>query len=106
MNTALFKVRDDLILGYEISDHCTADDSDEQGKIVCSAVSSAAFMAANTITEIIGAKADAVVAEAFMGLTVTEKLDECQDILNGLHLHLSELAQQFEQLIEIKILEV
>ena len=106
MNTASFKVKDDLILGYEISDHCTADDADEQGKIICSAVSSVAFMTANTITEVIGAAAETSVKDAFMSLSLTESIDECQSILKGLLLHLSELSQQFPEFIEIKILEV
>ena len=42
------------LCGFEISGHSSKDGADEVGKIVCAAVSSAAYLAANTVTDIIG----------------------------------------------------
>ena len=47
------------LCGFEIKGHSSKNCDDELGKIVCAAVSSAAYMAANTVTEIIGDKAAA-----------------------------------------------
>lgn len=89
------------LYGFEISGHCSVDGDDEIGKIVCSAVSSAAFMAANTITEIIGDKADAEVDEALMRFKVKNPKDASVKILEGLRLHLTELSDQYSNNITI-----
>ena len=69
------------IYGFEISGHSSFDCDDEFGKIVCSAVSSAAYMAANTITDIIGDKADVEVDEALMCLKVKNPCDKTLAVL-------------------------
>ncbi len=69
--------------------------------VVCAAVSSAAYMAANTVTEIIGAKAFASVSEAKMRLTVNEANEQTDAVLKGLRLHLSELSKQYPENIRV-----
>lgn len=69
--------------------------------VVCAAVSSAAYMAANTVTEIIGAKAFASVSEAKMRLTVNEANEQTETVLKGLRLHLSELSKQYPENIRV-----
>jgi uncharacterized protein YsxB (DUF464 family) len=89
------------LYGFEISGHSSRDCDDSAGKIVCAAVSSAAFMAANTITEVIGDKADAFVSDAKMVLKC-ENPSECSvKMLEGLKLHLTELAEQYSNNIKI-----
>ena len=89
------------LYGFEISGHCSADSDDETGKIVCSAVSSAAYMTANTITEIIGDSADAKVDEALMRFSVKKPSDASVKMLKGLKLHLEELSGQYSNNITI-----
>ncbi len=89
------------IYGFEISGHCSADGDDELGKIVCSAVSSAAFMAANTVTEIIGDEATAKTDEAKMFFSVKNPSDAARAVLKGLRLHLCELSAQYGNNIKI-----
>ena len=55
------------LCGFEIKGHSSKNCDDELGKIVCAAVSSAAYMAANTVTEIIGDKAAADVSDGGSG---------------------------------------
>ena len=73
----------------------------EKGEdIVCAAVSSAAYMAANTITEILGVQAKAKAKEGYMEFAFSGS-DEAADIVRGLRLHFSELAEQYPGTIQI-----
>ena len=53
------------LYGFIISGHSSVNCDDEEGKIVCSAVSSAAYMTANTITEIQHINADVTENDGF-----------------------------------------
>ena len=88
-------------IGFEISGHSSRDCDDVNGKIVCSAVSSAAYMAANTIEEIIGDKCDAFVDDALMNVKVLKPSDASRKVLEGLKLHLAELSKQYSDRIVI-----
>ncbi len=87
--------------GFIISGHSSKNGDDEQGRIVCSAVSSAAYMTANTITEIIGDNADITVDEAEMQLTVKAPSDATLAVLAGLKLHLEQLKGQYPKNIDV-----
>ena len=89
------------IYGFEISGHSSKNGDDEIGKIVCSAVSSAAYMAANTIIEIIGDEADALVDEAIMTVKVKNPSESTLKVLEGLKLHLTELSNQYSNNIKV-----
>ena len=92
-----------LITGFEISGHCTFDADDFDGKLICSSVSSAGYMAANTILEIVGARAVVDIDDdnGFMSVKLKTKLDESQVTLKGLLLHLSELAKQYRKYLKV-----
>lgn len=87
--------------GYEISGHCSSDSDDTAGKIVCAAVSSATYMAANTITEIIGDTAEAEVDDALMRFYVKNPSEASVKVLEGLRLHLEQLSGQYGSSIRI-----
>ena len=89
------------LYGFEISGHSSVNCDDEIGKIVCAAVSSAAYMAANTVTEIIGDSAEAVVDEAMMFFKVENPSQSTVKVLEGLKLHLKELSGQYSNNITI-----
>ena len=89
------------LIGFEISGHSSFDCDDINGKIVCSAVSSAAYMAANTIEEIIGDKCEAIVDYALMSVKVLNPSDTSRKVLKGLKLHLTELSKQYSDRIVI-----
>ncbi|MBR6940437.1 MAG: ribosomal-processing cysteine protease Prp [Clostridia bacterium] len=94
-----FFSENNLINGFEISGH--SGYSEAGSDIVCSAVSSAAEMTANTITEIIRDKAEVTVSEGFLRLTVTEGGESSYKLLEGLKLHLEEISKQYPQNIRI-----
>ena len=81
--------------------HCTADSNDEQGRLVCAAVSSAAYMTANTITEIIGDKADIEVNDGEMVLSVKTPSDKTLAVLEGFKLHIQQLEEQYKGCIKV-----
>ena len=101
MTSVKFLADNKNIYGFEISGHSSRNCDDSTGKIVCAAVSSAAYMAANTITEVIGDSADAAVDDAKMFFSVKNPSDATVKILNGLKLHLTELSGQYSNNIHI-----
>ena len=101
MTSVKFLVDEKVIYGFSINGHSSVDCDDEVGKIVCSAVSSAAYMAANTITEIIGDSAVAEEDDAKMIFKVENPSDKTIAVLNGLKLHLEQLSNQYSNNIRI-----
>ncbi len=74
----------------------------ENGRdVVCAAVSSAAYMAANTITDVIGADAVAKAGEASMSVKLNQPDEQAENVLKGLEIHLTELSKQYPQNIKI-----
>lgn len=71
--------------------------------IVCAALSSALYLTANTITEIIGAACDELqVTDGEMKLMVAPAdRVACQTVLQGLQLHLQELSSQYPDEIRL-----
>ncbi len=89
------------IIGFSISGHSSVNCDDEEGKLVCSAVSSAAYMTANTITDIIGDKADIKVSDAKLSLKVKKPNEKTVAVLEGLRLHLEQLSNEYKDRISI-----
>ena len=95
MTNVKFLADDEGLYGFSVSGHSSKDCDDEVGKIVCAAVSSAAYMAANTIIEVIGDQYEADVSDAKMLFKVKNPSDKTLVVLEGLKLHLSELSNQY-----------
>lgn len=75
--------------------------------IVCAAVSSAAYMAANTITDVVRADAQVTADDGFMQVTVAAKsLRDCRCILEGFKLHMIGLEEQYPENIFVSYMEV
>ena len=94
-----FYLSDDLINGFEISGHSGSADAGED--IICASVSSAAYMTANTITDILFIKAQIDVDDGYMKLLINENLSEAQPVLKGLRLHLESLAGDYPKHIKV-----
>ena len=90
-----------LLTGFQISGHSTAGVSDELGKIVCSSISSAAYMAANTMSEIIGAEIDADVSDGYMKIVLKTSVEASQVTLKGFLLHAKEIAKQYRNYVKV-----
>ena len=93
--------RDSLITGFEISGH--SDYSQQGSDIVCASVSSAAYMTANTITEVIQLQADIKVSDGYMCLKLCDSdVEKSADILAGFLIHVMELSKEYPQYIKIE----
>lgn len=101
MTTAKFLFSDDIIVSFELSGHSGA--GEEGTDIVCSAVSSAVYMAANTIIEIMKLNPETVVRNGYLKLSMN--LDDARKskmITDGLYLHLSELQGQYPNNLKLE----
>ena len=92
--------QENLLAGYEISGHSTVDADDLDGRLICSAVSSAAIMTANTVTEIIGDRAEVGLDDGYLRLRCADPA-RCQTVLEGFQLHVSALAHEYPDRIKI-----
>ena len=99
MTTVKFFKCDGILTGFEISGHSSENHKDFEGKIVCSAISSAAYLTANTLVEVIGVKIFTKVNDGYMYLKLESNFEEAQISLMGLELHLKELAKQYRKQI-------
>ncbi len=99
MIIARFFVDDSVIKGFQISGHayCGSEGTD----IVCAAVSSSAYMAANTITDIIGAECSARVGKGEMYLSLSSVDEKSAAVLKGFELHIRELAKSYPDNIKV-----
>ncbi len=90
--------------GFRITGHAGAGAAGED--IVCAAVSSAAYMTANTITDILHIPAYITVDEGLMDLRIDEGASACRPILCGLQLHIQALQDQYPTRIQLMNTEV
>ena len=95
-----FLKKGEMFIGFELSGH--SGYSEEGSDIVCSAVSSVAYMVANTVTEIVGEKASVTLDDGYMKFIPEKASDEVQILFKGLALHLNALAQQYDKHISCK----
>ena len=101
MTRVKFLSKEESLCGFEIKGHSSRDCNDSEGKIVCAAVSSAAYMTANTITEIIGDRCDIDFDDALMRVEVISPSQQAVTVIEGLKLHLTELSKQYSKRIKI-----
>ncbi len=94
------------LVGFRIAGH--SEYSEMGTDIVCAAVSSAFYMAINTITEVIGINPLALRVSEGEVFFRTENKDEpnCRTILKGFKLHLQNLEEQYQDYIRVSYLEV
>lgn len=101
MTTAKFLFSDDVIVSFELSGH--SDAGEEGTDIVCSAISSAVYMVANTIIEIMKLNPETVVRDGYLKVKMTlEDARKSKVITDGLYLHLSELQNQYPNNLKLE----
>ena len=101
MTTAKFLFSDDTVVSFEVSGHSGAGEYGTD--IVCSAVSSAVYMAANTIIEIMKLSPEAEVRDGYLKFTMNlSDARKSKTITDGLYLHLSELQSQYPNNLKLE----
>jgi uncharacterized protein YsxB (DUF464 family) len=99
MTKATFYFDKNVPYGFLISGH--SDFAEEGYDVVCASISSAAYLVANTITEVYGVNASIQVSDGKIKLTVNkEQRHITKDILLGLKLHLEGLQEQYPEFVE------
>lgn len=105
MTQSKFFVKGGVLSGFSVDGHSGAGMAG--GDIVCAAISSAAFMTVNTVTDICGCRAAAEVDDGHMKIMVDERdTARCQDILKGFRLHMEELKEQYPRSIHIETVDI
>ncbi len=89
--------------GFELKGH--SDYAEEGYDIVCAAVSSAAYLTANNITDFFNIKADVTVKSGYMKLTA-EKSDNLNRLIDGFYQHTLQISEQYKKDINVIISEV
>ena len=93
-------INEGILRGFNISGHAGTATTGKD--TVCAAVSSAAYLVANTITDVIGIKAQPKVEDATMHLKLTkEQSIKAQVILKGFELHIKELEKAHPKNIKV-----
>lgn len=100
-----FTFEDGSCAGFCFRGHSNAADAGED--IVCAAVSSSAYLVANTVTDVIKAEASVHVEDGYMECRIAPKdAGPCAVVFKGLRLHLAALRQQYPENIQIIDTEV
>ncbi len=101
MIRAEFFARNQSFCGFSVSGHAGAAPAGSD--IVCAAVSSAVYLTANAITEVLKVKAKVQVQQdGFLSLSVPEEDQEsCHLFFQALWLHLSQLSQQYPKSLKV-----
>ncbi len=96
---------DGELLGFQMTGHSGI--AEEGSDILCAAVSSAAYLVANAITDVVQVRADLSVSEGSMFLRIPERsVFLCRTLLQGLRLHFMGLEEQYSENIRINYTEV
>lgn len=96
MILAKFKLRD-TAASFVLLGHAGGESGTD---IVCAAVSSAAYMAANTVTEILKVSAKVTVSNGCLRFSCTGS-KSAADIVRGLRLHLEQLQADYPAKIKV-----
>ena len=83
---------------FTVTGHAGAGEPGED--ILCAAVSSAAYMTVNTVTEILGVHADAEDRDGYMRFR-SRGSKPAADIVRGFRLHMEQLAGQYPDYVTI-----
>ncbi len=101
MIRAIFYRQGKALKGFTVKGH--SGQSTCGNDVVCASVSSAAYMTANTITDVIGADAYIKVADGYMRLVLSkEQSSDIQTLLEGFLLHVKSLACDYPEFIVCK----
>ena len=100
INITFYHFSDGSPKGFTLKGHSGFGESGND--IVCAAVSSAAYLTANTITDVCGIDAEVCAEDGLMTLTVKKSdRERARDTLSGFELHIKELQKQYPANVKI-----
>lgn len=105
INISFYVTAQGWLLGFRIVGH--SGYAEEGSDIVCAAVSSAAIMTANTITDVMNIGCEVTADDGDMMLRIFQRdASSCSDILSGFKLHMQQLEEQYSEYINVNYTEV
>ena len=100
MTKVTFRLREGKIAGFTLEGHSNYASSGND--IVCAALSSAAYLVINTITDVMNIPASANAEDGYITVAIEKGYEEqCRDILKGLELHINSLKKQYPKNIKV-----
>ena len=100
MTKVTFRLREGRISGFSLEGHSNFAESGND--IVCAALSSAAYLVINTITDIMKIPSSADAKDGYIGIIIESGYEEqCRDILKGFELHINSLKKQYPKNIKV-----
>ena len=104
MTRVCFLAHEGRLCGFHMEGHAGVAKAGKD--ILCAAISSAAYLVANTLTEVYRVEAEISVEDGNMFLQVTEKGREtAAPLLEGLRLHLEGLSEQYPKHLTVQVRE-
>ncbi len=100
MTKVTFRLREGKISGFCLDGHSNYAQSGND--IVCAALSSAAYLVINTITDVMNIPATANAEDGHIRITIEKGYeDQCGDILKGFEIHINALKKQYPNNIKV-----
>lgn len=101
IRASFYTTPEGALTGFSVRGHSGMAESGSD--ILCAAVSSAAFLTANTVLEVLHVSPTALIAEDGEMLLRFREQDArlCRDILLGLKLHLEGLSEQYPERLTV-----
>ena len=105
IKTEFFTTSSGELLGFSMKGH--SGSAEAGNDIICAAVSSAAYMTVNTVTDILHVDTRIAVDDGFLRIRVNEKdARSCRSIFADFKLHMTGLEEQYPKNIKVCYTEV
>ncbi len=100
MITVKFFTERSELKGFEVKGHSGL--AERGNDILCAAISSACYMTANTLTEVLKVNVQAEVKEdGYMKVLVPDATEQAKNLLKGFQIHISELAKDYRKNLKV-----
>ena len=100
MTKVTFRLREGRISGFCLDGHSNYAQSGND--IVCAALSSAAYLVINTITDVMNIPSTADAKDGHIEIMIEKGYeDQCREILKGFEIHINTLKKQYPNNIKV-----
>ena len=100
MTKVTFRLREGRICGFCLDGHSNYAESGND--IVCAALSSAAYLVINTITDVMDIPSSADAQDGHIEIMIENVYEiKCRDILKGFEIHINSLKKQYPNNIKV-----
>jgi len=101
MTSVKFFYCNNMMVGFKLCGHSTVNENDELGKLVCTAISSAVYLTANTLTDVLNCNCDINESDGYFELMLLNNEEMAQATLKGFKLHIEGLKEEYKSHLKI-----